>query len=358
MADDNYEDKTEEPTQHRRDELKKQGDVMQSREVVAAVLLLATTGAIFASTRFSMGGVWGLFQESFAELPNLGTSTWTPGTAMSIALFAMKAFVVIVAPVAVAGFVAAIVSSVAQTGFVWTTKPLEIDLDKLNPQRGLGRMFSMDGVFEMGKATVKFIVVAAVVYPLLMKWTRDSGGLFGAEAPALAVSIGRRLMNVLLVTGLAMFIMAAVDYGFQRFRYERRIRMTKEEIREERKQVEGNPQIRARIRGLQRKNSQRRMIDEVRKADVVITNPTHFAIALVYDRETMLAPKIVAKGTDHMAQQIKKIAREAGIPCVENPPLARAMYKALKIGQFISRDLYNAVAEVLAYVYRLKGKTL
>ena len=170
--------------------------------------------------------------------------------------------------------------------------------------------------------------------------------------------LGSHLIKILFVTGLAMFVLAGIDYAFQRFRYEKRIRMTKEELRQERKQVEGNPQIKARIRAVQRQISQKRMMDDVRKADVVVTNPTHFAIALVYDRETMFAPKVVAKGADHMAQKIKQIAREAGVPCIENPPLARALYKALKIGQFISRDLYNAVAEVLAYVYRLKGRNL
>lgn len=359
MADESFEERTEEPSQHRRDELKKEGDVMQSREVVGALLMLATTGALYGTARWSLGGVWGLFQESFAEIDRMGRMTsWDANTMQSIARFAFKAFAWIVGPVAIAGAVAAIVSSLAQTGFVWTSRPLEPDLEKISPGKGAAKIFSMDGVFEMGKAIVKFIVVAASVYPFLKKWMRDSGGLYGTEAAGLAVFLGSHMIQILLVTALSMLVMAAVDYGFQRFRYEKRIKMTKEELRQERKQVEGNPQIRARIRSVQRAMSQKRMMADVRKADVVITNPTHFAIALIYDRETMFAPKVVAKGADHMAQQIKKIAREAGVPCIENPPLARALFKALKIGQFISRDLFNAVAEVLAYVYRLKGKNL
>jgi flagellar biosynthetic protein FlhB len=150
--------------------------------------------------------------------------------------------------------------------------------------------------------------------------------------------------------------LAAFDFGYQKFRFEQKIRMTKQEVKEERKQSEGNPQIKARIRAIQRQRATSKMLDAVKKADVVVTNPTHIAVALQYDRDNMMAPKVVAKGADYMAEKIKKIARENGIPCVENVPLARAMFKAFKIGQFISRDLYNAVAEVLAYVYRLKGR--
>lgn len=359
MADESFEERTEEPTQHRRDELKKEGDVMQSREIVGVALLLATTGALYGASRWSLGGVWGLFQESFGEIDRLGKMTsWDSKTILSIARFAMRAFAWIVAPVAAAGVAASIVSSWIQTGMVWTTRPLEPNLEKLDPSKGFGRIFSMDGVFEMGKSIFKFIGVTAAVWPFFRRWMRESGGLYGAEAPGLAVFLGSHLIKILFVTGLAMFVLAGIDYAFQRFRYEKRIRMTKEELRQERKQVEGNPQIKARIRAVQRQISQKRMMDDVRKADVVVTNPTHFAIALVYDRETMFAPKVVAKGADHMAQKIKQIAREAGVPCIENPPLARALYKALKIGQFISRDLYNAVAEVLAYVYRLKGRNL
>jgi flagellar biosynthetic protein FlhB len=349
-------DKTEEPSTHRRDELRRQGDVLQSREVVSVALLLAATGALYGTSRWTVGGIAHFFEESFAELAPLGKSDWTIATAFGIAKFAMKAFAYIVGPVAVLAAVAAIASTFAQIGIVWTTRPLELDLEKLDPIKGLRRIFSLSGVFEMFKAVLKFIVVAAAVYPFLKRWAAESAGLYQTEAGGLAHFLGSHLIQVLFVAGLAMLVLSAVDYGFQRFRYEQRIRMTKEEVREERKQVEGNPQLKARIRAMQRQVGQRRMMDAVKKADVVITNPTHIAVALLYDRENMFAPKVVAKGADHMAEQIKKIAREAGVPCVENVPLARAMFKALKIGQFISRDLYNAVAEVLAYVYRLKGK--
>lgn len=357
MADESFEERTEEPTAMRREELRRQGDVLQSRELVGTLLLLAATGSLYGASRWALGGVWMLFEESFGELSRLGTTDWSPTTITMIAKFVFRIFAYVVAPVALSALVAAIGATFAQVGFVWTTRPLEFDPTKLDPSNGAKRLFGMDGAYEMAKAVVKFVVIGAVAWPFLSKWARQAGSLYGSDPQVIASFLGSKIVAVLFVMGLAMLCLAAVDYGFQRLRYERRIRMTKEEVRQERKQVEGNPQIRARIRGLQRANSQRRMMDDVRKADVVITNPTHFAVAIIYDRESMFAPKVVAKGADHLALRIKEVAREAGIPCVENVPLARALYKALKIGQFISRDMYNAVAEVLAYVYRLKGRT-
>ena len=180
MADESFEERTEEPTQHRRDELKKEGDVMQSREIVGVALLLATTGALYGASRWSLSGVWGLFQESFGEIDRLGRMTsWDSKTVLSIAKFAMRTFAWIVAPVAAAGVAASIVSSWVQTGMVWTTRPLEPNLEKLDPAKGFGRIFSMDGVFEMGKSILKFIGVTAAVWPFFRKWMRESGGLYG-----------------------------------------------------------------------------------------------------------------------------------------------------------------------------------
>lgn len=359
MAEESFEDKTEEPTQHRREELRKSGDVLQSRELVAALLLLAATGALYGTARAAYAGFGSMFEVTFAEMVRLGTSdSFSVPTVISMAKFAMRVFAMIVFPVAGAAFVMALISTVAQTGIVWTGKALEADLERIDPIKGFGRVFSIDSLFEMLKAFFKFAAVGAAVAPFTWRWIKNSTYLFDADPRGLVASAGHGIIRILFAAAMAMLALAGVDYLFKRFRYEQRIKMTKEELKQERKQLEGNPHIRARIRSLQRQVASRKMIQEVKKADVVVTNPTHFAVALVYDRENMFAPKVVAKGVDHMAERIKKAAREAGVPCVENPPLARAMYKALKIGQFISRDLYNAVAEVLAYVYRLKGRNL
>ncbi|MGA1195413.1 MAG: EscU/YscU/HrcU family type III secretion system export apparatus switch protein, partial [Candidatus Latescibacterota bacterium] len=167
---------------------------------------------------------------------------------------------------------------------------------------------------------------------------------------------GVMVFKVGMYTALALLVMAILDYAYQRFEFNKSIRMTKQEVKEESKQTEGDPQVRMRIRSLQRENARRRMMDDVPEADVVITNPTHFAVALKYDMDTMATPIVVAKGKNLIAQKIKEIARESGVPMVENKPLAQALFKSVEIGQGIPEELYRAVAEVLAYVFRLKGK--
>jgi flagellar biosynthetic protein FlhB len=356
-GEDSFEERTEDASQHRRDEWRKEGRVFQSRELVGAILLLGATGALWLGGQNLGKGFWAVFESSFMEIERLSKVEWSIETVMIMMKFSLKALFFILAPVAAAALVLSVGSTLAQTGFVWSTKPLEFDPQKIDPIQGLQRIFSWDGVFEMIKATVKFIAISIVAYIFLKKKLSEAGGLWGSDPQGLTYYLGSNLIMVLFSMGLSMLILAGADYAFQRFRYEQKIRMTKQEVREERRQLEGNPQIKARIRALQRKVATNKMMDDVKKADVVVTNPTHIAVALVYDRENMFAPRVVAKGADYMAETIKRIAREAGVPCVENVPLARALYKALKIGQFISRDLYNAVAEVLAYVYRLKGKT-
>lgn len=355
--DSGLEDRTEEASAHRREEWRKEGKVFQSRELVSALIVLGTTGVFFLATQWSLPGLWQVFTSSLHEVERLGTKDWTTETIMVIGRSLFYHMALIVAPFVFASFVVGVGSSLLQTGFVWSTKGLEMDLEKINPITGFQRIVSMDGVVELIKAIIKFTIIALVTFVFLKNRIGSSGSLFTLEASSLAVYAGRNSVSLLFSVGLAMLVVSAMDYGYQRFRYEQKIRMTKQEVKEERRQLEGNPQIKARIRSLQRRIAQNKMLEDVKKADVVVTNPTHIAVALIYDRENMLAPRVVAKGADYMAERIKKIARENGIPCVENVPLARAMYKALKIGQIISRDLYNAVAEVLAYVYRLKGRS-
>lgn len=359
MADfEGFEDRTEEPTQHRRDELKKDGQISQSKELGGALLLLVSTGALYASTRWSIRGLFVLFHDLFSDMNRIVARDWSPEYIGNVARHIFTAVLYILAPVMLTALVISVLASFMQTGFVWTTKPLEPDLERVNPLSGLKRIFSPESLFEMFKAFFKLTVVGSLLYFAVKKRVIETSNIWSLEASGLAVVFGQHLFHILFLIGFSMFVLAMIDFGFQKFRYEQKIRMTKQEAKEERREQDGNPQIKARIRSVQRQIASRKMMDAVRTADVVITNPTHIAVALIYDRENMFAPKVVAKGADFMAEQIKRIAREAGVPCVENVPLARAMFKALKIGQFISRDLYNAVAEVLAYVYRLKGRNL
>jgi len=355
-GDESLEDRTEEASQTRRDEFRKEGKVLNSKDLSSAGLLIGTTMALYFSAKWSMQAIWKAFETSFSELPRYIATDWTPQTVMPMIEFTFKVVLYASAPVCIAGFLIGLLSSVAQGGFTWTSKPLELDPNKLNPLTGITRIVSLEGLFELAKSIAKLVVAGVVVGVFLRTRIKESGLLWDWEPNQILSYMSQNALLILAWVGGAMLIVAALDFAFQRYRFEARLRMTKEEAKEDRKNSEGNPQTRARVRALQRRIATSKMVAAVKTADVVVTNPTHIAIALKYDRDTMHAPRIVAKGADHMAQRIKEIAKENGVPCVENVPLARALWRALKIGEFVSRDFFNAVAEVLAYVYRLKGK--
>ncbi len=259
-------------------------------------------------------------------------------------------------PICVAGFLAGIFGSFAQIGTIFSFDPISPDLEKIDPIKGFQRLFSIKQLLEALRLIVKMVAVAWVCYALIRAEVIHSPeylsiapeSIFGTYAHAATV------IFFALIAVLGVF--AAFDYGLQRWDFSKNVRLTKEEAKQEFKEREGDPQIKARIKSIQREVARRRMMQAVKKADVIITNPTHVAVALVYDRKKMSAPKVVAKGADLIAQQIKKVAAAAGVPMVENVPLARAIFKSVKVGQAVPRALYQAVAEVLAYVYRLKNK--
>lgn len=357
MADqEDLDDKTEEASEHRRAEWKKEGRVSQSKELTSALVLLFVILSLYTFSSWSLKGMSSVFESSLGELRRFALLDWDITMASSIGYFAMKSFVLIMLPVGVCSFVIAILGTIVQTGFVWSTKSLEPDLDKLNPMSGLQRIFSFNGIFELIKAVLKLVIAMGALYYFFSDLIHQVPNLWALSVGGIVSFLGPHLLKLLFVVGLSMFGISIVDFAYQKFQFERKIRMTKQEAKEERKQMEGDPAIKARIRALQRQMAGRKMMEAVKTADVIITNPTHIAIAIVFDRENMHAPKVVAKGADYMAERIKQIARDNGVPCVENVPLARALFKALKVGQMISREFYNAVAEVLAHVYRLKGK--
>lgn len=356
-GEDGFEEKTEEATPKKLADMRREGKVAQSKELVSAVLVLATTGALWASASWAFNGIGSVFESSFLEMSRLAKSEWTAETIVAAATFFFKALVFILAPLGLASVASALLASVSQHGgFLWSSKPLEPDLKKLNPQNAVKRIFGPDGIFEVFKAIMKLSIVGILLYVVFQSWIPETVFLWDAEAATLSKMLGEKIIFTMLIIGGTMAVLAMADFAFQKYRFGEQAKMTKQEVKEERKQTDGDPHIKARMRSMQRQIATNQMLAAVKDADVVITNPTHYAVALVYDRETMMAPKVIAKGVDSMAQRIKKIARENGIPCVENVPLARALHKALRIGQFISKDLYNAVAEVLAYVYRLKGR--
>jgi flagellar biosynthetic protein FlhB len=269
--------------------------------------------------------------------------------------FAFTRAAFVVGPIAAILWLVGVCSSLLQIGFLTNEEALTIDFDRMNPVEGFKRILSLRSVIEGGKSIIKIVIVGLIVYSIFKKEVTTLPDVTSYSVMQLLSYIGHVMFKLFAAVILFMGVLAATDYFFQRWELEKKMRMSKQEIKEEVKSREGDPMIRARIRKLQRELSQRRMMEDVKKADVIITNPTHIAVALRYSA-TMVAPKIIAKGAGEIAEKIKALAKELNIPVVENKPLARTMFRTLKIGQTIPRELYTAVAEVLSYIYRLKKK--
>jgi flagellar biosynthetic protein FlhB len=249
-----------------------------------------------------------------------------------------------------------LVSSLAQTGWLVTFSKITPDLGKLSPFRGLSRIFSMPGLVEFGKSIAKLILVAVLFYVALHSRIQALPLLPTMELPSILSFLHQALVRLLFTVAFVDIVIAAADYMFQRHSMMKKLRMTKQEVKDENRQTEGDPMVKARLRNMRAQRARQRMMAAVPKADVVVTNPTHYACALKYDPETMNAPVLVAKGQDLVALRIREMAEQHGISIVENPPLARALYAAVEIDREIPPEQYKAVAEVISYVFRLKGK--
>lgn len=265
-------------------------------------------------------------------------------------------FLVTIAPVFAVSLGAGLLLNYVQVGFMFTTAPLTPDLGKLNPGRGLKRLFGRQALVELVKSAAKVFLIGWAAwgairpaYDLVMGLNlADVGDVF-PTVEALVYRVGMRVTAVL-------FVLALIDYAYQRWDYSRNLRMSKQEVKDEFKQMEGDPHVKGQIKARMRQVAMRRMMQRVPQADVVITNPTHYAVALEYDVDRMSAPEVVAMGADYVAQRIKELARQSGVVVVENPPLARALWSSAEIGQAVPVELYQAVAEVLAFVFRLKRR--
>jgi len=248
-----------------------------------------------------------------------------------------------------------LIVTVAQVGIELTPKPLIPKMDRFNPVSGLKKVISLRSLVELVKGLLKASLFAAVIYFALQK---DTPELVAAIRYPLEIGVSQlfsKLLSLSFRLAFLLLVIAIFDYGYQKWEFERSIKMSKQELKEEYKQMEGDPQIKSKIRQKQRELARSRMMSSVPKADVVITNPTHLAVALEYNREIMEAPVLVAKGSDFLARKIRELAEEHGVPVVENKPLARAIYESMEIGEEIPEHLYKAMAEVLAFIYKLKG---
>ena len=348
------EDLTEEASPYRIEEFRRKGMVAQSREVAGLAALIAVGVATYVMAP-QMGIQMAefmreVFRTDLSARADLGSASVVGGFLMK----AIKIMLAVGLPVCLAGFVIGAATSFMQVGAIFTFEPLTPDLSKINPIAGLKRIVSMRQALDGVRTIFKTVVILLVSYTLVKTQVLRAPAYVGNEPLTLIALYGSAAKAIFLSLVGVLSVFAAIDYGMQRREYSKNLRMTKAEAKQEHKEREGDPQIKARIRSIQREMARKRMMQAVKKADVIITNPTHIAIAVVYEKDSMAAPKVVAKGADFLAQRIKKIAGDAGIPMVENVPLARTLYKTVKVGQVVPRVLYQAVAEVLAYVYRLK----
>ena len=352
-GDESLEEKSEQATTQRREDFRKGGQVAQSREIGSILILIGVACVFYFLSRQFLEQITTMFSAAFTDQLIAAAKSGDIIPALKLALG--KAFY-IVGPVFGITLVAGIGATVAQIGFLTAWDQLSPDINRINPIAGLGKLFAMRSLIEGLKAVIKITIVAMVAYSVIHKELAFTPQIVQLSTIQTFTYMGHVMFKLICTICVMMGIMALFDYGWQRWELEKRMRMTKQEVKEEFKQREGDPLIKSRIRRIQREMSQKRMMDDVPKADVIVTNPTHIAVALQYDRVNMAAPVMVAKGADLIAEKIKEIARKHNIPVVENKPLARNLFKNLKIGHPIPKPLYNAVAEILAYVYRLKGK--
>ncbi len=352
-------EKTEEPTSKKLDDARKEGQVAKSKEIGNGLGLLA----FFLVLKFVAGSMGIDFIECFsyfyAEIPETVEliANPVPEAAMNSLLFnAVLILLKLLAPILLIGFVVAFVSDYIQVKWKPTAKPLQPKFSKLNPISGFKKIISANSIVELIKSIAKIVLIAYVSYSYLKDRWDQIFLLYDIHLLQAVILIGETTIDLGIRISIIYMVIAAADFAYQKWKFHEDMKMTKQEVKEEYKNQEGNPEIKGKIRSKMREASQRRMMQSLPEADVVITNPTHFAVAIKYDPEVSKAPIVIAKGEDYLAQKIKEVAREHSVEIVENKPLARMLYANVEIGAEIPPELYQAVAEVLAFVYHLKGK--
>jgi flagellar biosynthesis protein FlhB len=345
-------EKTEKATPKKKQDARKKGQVAKSTDLTNAIVLLFTFSFLLIYGGYASNRLLLLVRQGLSEIL-LWNVTQDSIPLLFVHLF--KEGLIIAAPIIFVTFLAAMLTNIMQVGFLISGESIKFDLKKLDPLAGAKRIFSMKSVVELIKSLLK--VSAFCVVGGIFLWQQKGKMLRLSEMEPLTVITF--LASLLLKLGLtlsAVYLVIAVgDYIFQRFDHAKQLRMSKQDIKDEHKKMEGDPLIKHKIKEKQRQMSMARMMQDVPKAQVIVTNPTHYAVAIAYDAGEMKVPMIVAKGTDYMALKIKEVAKEHQVVIMENKPLARALYASVEIGQEVPEELFKAVAEVLAYVYRLKG---
>lgn len=345
--------KTEEPTQKRLQDARKKGQVIQSREVNNWLMIFAATMILMIFADRIFHDMTATLKVFFSQAHALHTDPQGLGHVVARTMLHIAGILFLPVLILVA---AAIAGPFLQVGPILSTESMKPDINKISPLRGFRRLFSLRAVAEFIKSLIKLLVVGVVVYKLMVPYFAASEHFVRIEPAAAMDELKYLILRLFMGVLAVMALVAILDYAYQRFEHMKNLRMSKQELKEEFKQTEGDPHIKARLRELRAAKARQRMMQAVPKADVIITNPTHYSIALKYESEKREAPIVVAKGVDMVALRIRELAREHKVPLVENPPLARALYDSVDIDQMIPTEHYKAVAEVISYVFKLKNK--
>ena len=350
MADDSAQEKTEQPTPRKREDAKDKGSVAKSQELnsvavlIAGMLAFKATSGMFAKTIQQFVRTT-YHESSFMEI----TVQSLPGQVIDF----MKVLGTIIIPILAIVLVAALISNVAQIGFMVAKKALIPDFKKVSPLSGLKRLFSLRSIVELLKGIIKITILALISYFVITKHQESFLFLPHKSASEIVTLLSSVLLELTFKIALALLVMAAADFAYQKYEYEKGLKMSKQDVKDDNKQSEGNPEIKGRIKSIQMQQARKRMMQDIPEASVVVTNPTHIAVALKYEpNNSSDAPKIIAMGKNKLAERIKEIARENDIPVMENKPLARSLFESCEVGMEIPSAFYQAVAEILSSIYQ------
>jgi len=354
MAEQEGQEKTEVPTEKKRRESREEGQVAFSKELSSAALLAGIVLTLVATSPIILDAMRQLMSQIFRDLAqrkelSIDIIFTLSGEILSIILPAFAPFAAVIIFVG-------IFASVLQVGVLITFKAIAPKFNKISPLTGLKRLFSSQSLADFLKSMAKLIIVGFVGYLTYIDKITELNGLSVSTPESILIYNFTVVAEVAGKIVLALVAIAIFDYFYQRWHHEQQLMMTKQEVKDETKQTEGDPQLKARIRQIQREMSNARMMQEVPKADAVIVNPTHFSVAILYDRDVMSAPEVIAKGADHLALRMRTVARENNVPILERPELARDLYANVEIGDDIPERFYKAIAEILAFVYRLRKR--
>lgn len=350
MADND--DKTEEPTGKRLADAKKKGQIPRSRELNTFVIMITSATLLLVQGEAIGNGLLRIMRTAF-QLSR--AAIFDPDSATLYLKQVMIDTAMLIAPFMAVMVIVAIITPISMGGWVFSWEAIAFKPSKMNPITGIARIFAIRGLIELFKALLKILLVFAVAVALYRSYISELLGL-GAESPADSISHALDIIGTcILLLSSSLILVVMIDVPYQLWDYSRSMKMSKQEIKDENKDAEGNPEIKGRQRRMQMETAQRRMMEEVPKADVIVTNPSHYAVALKYDQNSNSAPTLVAKGVDMIAAQIRNAAIGANVPLVASPPLARALYYSTELDKEIPQGLYLAVAQILAYVYQLKA---